>query len=155
MEELYKKDLRDPDNHDCVITYLESDILECEIKWALESITMNTIGGGDGIPVGQVQILKVDAMQVLNSICQQIWKIQQLSQNRNRSFFFIPIPKNGNSKESLNYHTTALISHSSKVMLKILQARLHQYVTHELPDVQARFRNGKRTEIKFPISTGS
>ena len=80
-------DVNDPDNHDGVVTYLEPDILECEIKWALESITMNTIGGGDGIPVGQVQILKVDAMQVLNSICQQIWKIQQLSQNRNRSFF--------------------------------------------------------------------
>ena len=144
MEELYKKDLHDSDNHDCVTIHLEPDILECEIKWASESLAMNTTSGDDGIPVGQPQILKVDAIQVLKSICQQIWKIQQLSQNWDRSFF-IPILKNGNVKECSNYHTTALISHSSKVMLKILQVRLHQYVSHELPDVQAGFRKGKGT----------
>ena len=122
MEELYKKDLHDPDNHDCVMIHLEPDILECEIKWALESLTMNTTSGDDGIPVGQLEILKVDAIQVLNSICQQIWKIQQLSQNWNRSFF-IPIPKKGNVKECSNYHTIALISQASKVMLKILDRK--------------------------------
>ena len=143
-EELYKKDLHDPDNHDGVITHLEPDILECEVKWALESITTNKASGGDGIPVELFQILKDDAVKVLHSICQQIWKTQQWPQDWKRSVF-IPIPKKGNAKECSNYRTIALISHASKVMLKILQARLQQYVNRELPDVQAGFRKGRGT----------
>ena len=143
-EELYKKDLHDPDNHDGVITHLEPDILECEVKWALESITTNKASGGDGIPVELFQILKDDAVKVLHSICQQIWKTQQWPQDWKRSVF-IPIPKKGNAKECSNYCTIALISHASKVMLKILQARLQQYVNRELPDVQAGFRKGRGT----------
>ena len=112
-------------NHDGMITHLEPDILECEVNWALESITMNKASGGDGIPVELFQILKDDAVKVLHSICQQIWKTQQWPQHWKRSVF-IPIPKKGNAKECLNYHTIALISHASKVMLKILQARLQQ-----------------------------
>ena len=122
-EELYKKDLHDPDNHDGVITHLEPNILECKVKWALGSITMNKASGGDGIPVELFQILKVDAMKVLHSICQQIWKTQQWPQHWKRSVF-IPIQKKGSAKECLNYCTIAFISHTSKVMLKILQARL-------------------------------
>ena len=122
-ERQYIKDLHDQDNHNGVITHLEPDILECEIKWALESITMNKASGGDGIPVELLQILKDDAVKVLHSIGQQIWKTQQWSQDWKRSVF-IPIPKKGNDKECSNYHTIALISHTSKVMLKILQARL-------------------------------
>ena len=117
-EELYKKDLHDPDNLDGVITHLESDILECEVKWALESITMNKASGGDGIPVELSQILKDDAVKMLHSICQQTWKTQW-PQDWKRSVF-IPITKKGNAKECSNYHTIALISHASKVMLKIL-----------------------------------
>ena len=122
-EELYKKDLQDPDNHDGVITHLEPDILECEVKGALGSITMNKVSGCDGIPVELFQILKDDAMKVLHSICQQIWKTQCWPQDW-KSSVFIPIPKKGNAKECSNYHTIALISHASKVVLKILQARL-------------------------------
>ena len=122
-EELYRKDLHDPDNDDGVITHLEPDILECEVKWALESITTNKASGGDGILVELFQILKDDAVKVLHSICQQIWKTQQWPQTGKRSFF-IPVSKKGNAKECSNYHTIALISHASKVMLKILQARL-------------------------------
>ena len=143
-EELYKKDLHDLDNHDAVITYLEPDILECEVKWALESITTNKASGGDGVPVELFQILKDDAMKVPHSICQQIWKTQQWPQDWKRSVF-TPIPKKGNAKECSNYHTIALISHASKAMLKILQARLQQYVNCELPDVQAGFRKGRGT----------
>ena len=143
-EELYKKDLHDPDNLDDVITNLEPDILECEVNWALESITTNKANGGDGIPGELFQILKDDAMKVLHSICQQIWKTQQWSQDWKRSVF-IPIPKKGNSKEWSNYRTIALISNTSRVMLKILQARLQQYVNRDLPDVQAGFRKGRRT----------
>ena len=106
-EELYKKDIHDPDNHDGVITHLEPDILECEVKCALESTTMNKASGGDGIPVELFQILKDDAVKVLHSICQQIWKTQQWPQDWKRSIF-IPIPKKGNAKECSNYHTTAL-----------------------------------------------
>ena len=135
-EELYKKDLHDPDNHEYVINHLEPDILECEVKWALESITMNKASGGDGIPVELFQILKDDAVKILHSICQQIWKTQQWPQDWKRSVF-IPIPKKGgNAKECSNYHSIALISYISKVMLKILQARLQQYVNHELPHFQ-------------------
>ena len=119
----YKKDLHNPDNHNGVIIHLEPDILECEVKWALEGITMNKASGCDGIPVELFQILKDDAVKVLHSICQQIWKAQQRPQDWKRSLF-IPIPKKGYPKECSNYHTIALISHASKVMLKILQARL-------------------------------
>ena len=115
MEERYKKDIHDPDNHDDVITNLEPDILECEVKWALESITTNKASGGDGIPVELFQILKDDAVKVVHSICQQIWKTQQWSQDRKRSVF-IPIPKKGNAKECSNYHTIALISHARKLI---------------------------------------
>ena len=124
-EELYKKDLHDPDNHDGVITHLELNILECKVKWALGSITMNIASGGDGISVELFQILKDDTVKLLHSICQQIWKTQQWPQDWKRSVF-IPIPKKGNTKECSNYHTIALISHASKVMLKILPARLQQ-----------------------------
>src|SRR5574340_124764 len=141
-EELYKKDLHGPDNHDGVITHLEPDILEYEVKWALESITMNKASGGDGIPVELFQILKDDAVKVPLSVCQQIWKPQQWPQDWKRSGF-IPIPKKGNAKECSNYSTIALISHASKGMLKILQARLQQYVNRELPDVQAGFIKGR------------
>ena len=118
-EELYKKDLHDPDNHDGVITHLEADILECRVKWASGSITMNKARGGDGIPAELFQIQKDDAVKVLHSICQQIWKTQQWPQDWKRSVF-IPIPKKGNAKEWPKYYTIVLISHASKVMLKIL-----------------------------------
>ena len=121
--ELYKKDLHDPDNLDGVISHLEPDILECKVKWALGSINSNKVSGGGGIPIELFQILKGDAVKVLHSICQQIWKTQQWSQDWKRSPF-IPIPKKGNAKECSDYCTTVLISHASKVMLKILQARL-------------------------------
>ena len=143
-EELYKMGLHDPDNHDGMITHLEPDILECEVKWALESIATSKASGGDGIPVELFQILKDDAVKVLHSICQQIWNTQQWQKDWKRSVF-IPIPKKGNAKECSNYGTIALISHTSKVMLNILQARLQQYVNCELPDVQAGFRKGRGT----------
>ena len=143
-EKLYKKDLHDQDNHDDMITHLEPDILEYAVKWALESITTNKASGGDGIPVELFQILKDDAVKVLHSICQQVWKTQQWPQDWKRSVF-IPISKKGNAKECPNYCTIAVISHTSKVMLKILQARLQQYVNCELPDVQAGFRKGRGT----------
>ena len=123
-EELYKKDLHDSDNHDNVITHIEPDILECEVKWALGNITTNKASGGDGIPGELFQILKDDAMKVLHSICQQIWKIQQWPQDWKKSVF-IPFPKKGNAKECSNYLTVALISHASKVMLKILQTNFN------------------------------
>ena len=118
--------------------------MECEVKWVLGSITMNKASGGDRIPVDLFQILKDDAVKVLHSICQQIWKTQQWLQDWKRSVF-TPIPKKGNAKECSNYHTIALISHASKVMLKILQARRQQYMNYELPDVQAGFRKGRGT----------
>ena len=133
-----QKSLNDPDNHDGVITHLEPDILECDVKWALESITTNTASGGDGIPVELFQILEDDAVKVLHSICKQIWKTQQWSQDWKRSVF-IPLPKKGNAKECSNYRTIALITHTSKVMLKILRASLQEYMNCELPDVQAGF----------------
>ena len=126
-----------------MITHLEPDILECEVKWALESITMYKASGGDGIPIELYQILKDDVVKVL-LICQQIWKTQQWPQDWKRSVF-IPIPQKGNAKECSNYRTIVLISHTSKVMLKILQARLQQYVNRELPDVPAGFRKGRGT----------
>ena len=137
-----------------MITHLEPDIQECEVKWALESITMNKASQGDGIPAELFLILKDDAVKVLHSICQHIWKTQQWPQDWKRSVF-IPIPKKDNAKECSNYCTIALISHASKVMLTVVQARLQQYVNCELPDVQAGFRKGRGTEIKLPTSTGS
>ena len=125
------------------IIHLEPDILECEVKWSLKSITSNKASGGDGILVKLFQILK-DAVKVLHSVCQQIWETQQWSQDWKRSVF-IPIPKKGNAKEWSNYRAIALISHASKVMLKILQARLQQDVNLEIPDVQASFRKGRGT----------
>ena len=125
-----------------MITNLEPDILECEIKWALESITTNKASGGDGIPVELFQILKDDAVKVLHSIYQQIWKTQQWPQDWKRSVFIL-ISKKDNAKECSNYHTVAFISHASKVMFKILQARLQQYMNHELPNVQPGFRKGR------------
>ena len=127
-----------------MITHLEPDILECEVKWALGSITTNKTSGGDGIPVELFQILKDDGVEVLDSICQQIWKTQQWPQDWKRSVF-IPLPKKGNAKECWNYRTIALISHASKVTLKILQARLQQYMNRELPDVQGGFGKGRGT----------
>ena len=142
-EELFKKDLHDPDNHDGVITQLEPDILECEVKWVLGSITLNKANEGDGIPVELFQILKDDAVKVLHSICQQIWKTQQWLYWK--MLVFIPIPKKGNAKKCSNYCTITLISHTRKVMLKILQARLQQCMKREFPDVQAGFRKGRGT----------
>ena len=143
-EELYKKDLHDPDNHDGVITHLEPDILEREVKWALESITTNKASGGDGNSVQLFQILKNDAVKVLYSVCQQIWKTQQWPQDWKRSVFIL-VPKKDNAKECSNYCTIALILHASKVMLKILQAKLQQYVNCEPPDVSSGFRKGRGT----------
>ena len=139
-EELYKKDLHDPDNHYGLITHVEPDVLECEVRWVLESITTNKASGGDGIPVELFPILKDDAVKVLHSISQHIWKTQQWPQDW-KSSVSIPIPKKGNPKECSNYRTIVLISHASKIMLKILQARLQQYVNRELPEVQAGFRS--------------
>ena len=126
-----------------MISHLERDILECEVKWALGSITKNKASGGDVTAVELFQILKDDVVKVLHSICQQIWKAQQWPQDWNRSVFIL-IPKKGN-EDNVQYHTIALNSHANKVMLKILQARLQQYVNHELPDVQAGFRKGRGT----------
>ena len=144
-EELYKKDLHNSDNHDDLITHthLEPDILECEVKWALGNIISNK-ARGNGIPVELFQILKDDAVKVLHSIRQQIWKTQQWPQDWKRSVF-IPILKKGDAKECLSYSIIALISHTSKVMLKILQARLQQFMNRELPDIQAGFRKGRGT----------
>ena len=141
-KELYKNDLHNPDNHDAVITHLEPDILECKVKWALGSITMNKASGGDGIPVELFQILRDEAVKVLHSVCQQIWKIQQWPRDWKRSVF-IPIPNKGNGKECSNYPTIVPISHVSKIVLQILQARLQQYLNHEIPDAQVGFRKGR------------
>ena len=137
-EEPYKKELHDPNNHDGVITHLKPDILGCKVKWALGSITTNKASGGDGIPVELFQIIKDDAVKVLHSICQKIWKTQQWPQDWKRSVFIL-FPKKGNAEECSNYHTIALILHCIKVMLKILYARLQQHVNHEVPYVQAIF----------------
>ena len=125
-----------------MIIHLEPDILECEVKLALGSITTNKASGGDGIPAELFQILKGDAVKVLHTKCQNIWKTQQWPQDW-KKLVFIPITKKGNAKERSNYHTTGFISQACKVMLKILQARLQQYVNHELPDVQTGFSKGK------------
>ena len=143
-EEQYKNDLHDPDNYSGVITHPEPDILERKVKLALGSITTNKTSGGDRIPVELFKILKDDAVEVMHSICQQIWKTQQRPKAWERSVF-IPITKKGNAKECSNCRTIALISHTSKGILKILQTRLQQYVNWELPDVQAGFRKGRGT----------
>ena len=149
---VYKKDPHDPDNHNSVITHLEPDILECEVKWALESTTMNKASGGDGIPVELFQILNDDAVKVLHSICK--FGKQQWPQDWKRSVF-TPIPKKGNAKERSNYRTIALISHTSKVMLTILQASLQQYVNRELHMFKLVLQKAKEPEIKLQISAGS
>ena len=146
-EELYKKDLHDPDDHDGVITHLEPDILECEVKWALGSITTNKASGGDGIPSELFQILKGDAVKVLHSICQHIWKSQQWPQDW-KMLVFIPIPRKGNAKECSNYGSVALISHTSKVMLKILQARLQQYLNCKLHSDSAVIGRSPSSTVK-------
>ena len=151
-EEVYKKDLQDQDNHDGVITHLEPDILECEVKWALESITMNKASGCDGIPVELFQILKDDAVKVLHPICQQIWRTQQRPQDWKRSIC-IPILKKGNAKECSSYRAIALISHSSKVMLKIIQARLQQCVNFQM--FKLVLEKAEEPESKLPTSAGS
>ena len=137
-----------------MIIHLEPEILECKVKWVLGRITTNKASGGDGIPAELFQILKDDAVKVLNSICQQIWKTHQQPQAW-KSSVFIPIPKKDNAKKCSNYHTIALISHTSKVMLEILQARLQQYVNQELPDVQAGFIQAEEPEIKLLTSLES
>ena len=134
-----------------MITYLEPDTRECEVKWALVT---NKASGGDGIPVELFQILKDDAVTVLHSMCQQIWKTQHWPQDWKRSVF-IPIPKKGNSKECSNYRTISLISHASKAMLKILQAKLQQYVNHGLQMFKLDLEKAEEQEIKLPTSAGS
>ena len=136
------------------ITHLEPEILKCDIKWALGSITANKASGGDGIPADLFQILKDDAAKVLHLVCQQTWKTQQQPQDWKRSIL-VPIPKKSNAKECSNYHTIILISHAGKVMPQILQARLQQYVNQELPDVQLNSEKAEEPEIKLPISVES
>ena len=156
-EELYKKkknSLNDPYNHDGVVTHLEPDILECEVKWTLGSITISKASGGDRIPPELSQILKDDALKVLHSICQQIWKTQQCPQDWKRSVF-IPIPKKGNAKKCSSYHTTALISHASKLMLKILQASLQQYMNQNFQMYKLNLETAEEPETKLPTSIGS
>ena len=144
IEELYKKDIHDPNNHDVVIIHLEPDILACEVKWALESITMNKASGGDEIPVELFQILKDENERAALNMPTNLENSAVATGLEEVSLVFIPIPKKGNAKECSNYHTTALISHAIKVMIKILQAQLQQNVNFELPDVQ-RFRTDRGT----------
>ena len=136
------------------MSWLEPDILECEVKWALRNITMSKASGGDRIPPELFQILKDDAVKVLHSICQQIWKTQQCPQNWKRSVF-IPIPKKGNAKKCSSYHTTTLISHASKLMLKILQANLQQYMNQNFQMYKLDLEKAEEPEIKLPTSIGS
>ena len=144
-EELHKKDLNDPDNHDGVVSHPKPDILECEVKWPLGSTTANKASGGDGIPAELFEILMDDAIKVLHSKCQPSWKTQQWPQDWKRSIF-IPIPKKGSTKECSNYLTIDLISHAIKVTFKTLQSSLQQYVNRKLPDVQTGFRKGRETK---------
>ena len=153
-EELYKKDLHDPDNHDGVITHLEPDLLECKVKWTLGSITTNKASGGDRTPVELFQILKDDDVKVLHSVCQWIWKTQQWPQDWKRSVF-IPIPKKGNPKECSNYCTIALISHTSKVMLKILKPGFSITWTMNFQIFRLHLEKAEEPEIKSPTSAGS
>ena len=144
-QELYKKRFNGLDNHNGVITHLEPNILECEVKWVLESITTNKASGGDGIPVQLFEILKDDFMKVLHSICQKIWKTQQ---DWKRSVF-VPIPKKGNAKQCSNYRTIALISHASKVMPQILQARLKQHMNYDFQMFKLDLEKAEEPEIKL------
>ena len=153
IEELYEKDLNDLDNHDGVVTHLEPDILECEVRWALESITINKASGCDKIPAEPFKILKVNDVEVLHSICQQIWKTQQWPEYWKRSVF-VPISNKGSTKECSNYSIVGLISHASKVILKIIQARLQQYINWELP-YNLGFEEGEEPEIKLATFVGS
>ena len=137
-----------------MITHLKAEILECEVTWTLGSITVNKASGGDGIATELFQILKDDVVKALHSICQQIWKTQQWPQGLKRSVF-IPIPKKGNAKGCSNYYKIALISHASKVMLKILQARLQQYVNRELHMYKLDLEKAEEPEIKLSTSLGS
>ena len=152
-EELCKKDVKDPDNHNGVITHLEPDILECEVKWALESITTNKASGSNGIPVELFQILKDDAIKVLHSIWQQIWKTQQWPQDWKRCLH--SNPRERQCQRMFKLPHIALFSLASKVMLKILQARLQKYVNQELPDVQVGLENAEEPEFKLPESVVS
>ena len=145
-EELYKRGLHDPDNLDGVITHLEPTILECKVMWALRSITMSKASGGDGIPAELFQILKDDAVKVLHSICQSHWKTRQWPQEWEKSVF-LPIAKKGNAKECSDYHTISLISHANKVMLKILQVRLQQYMNHQFPDVRLNLEKARNQRL--------
>jgi len=149
-----QKDVHDPDNHNGVITHLEPDILECEIKWVFGNITTNKASGHDGIPVELFQILKDDAVKVLHSICQQIWKTQQWPQDW-KSSVFIPIPKKGNAKECSIYHTTALVSHASKIILKILQASFNNMWTVSFQMFKLDLEKAEEPEIKLPTFAGS
>ena len=151
-EELYKKDLHNPENHDGVITHLEPDILECEVKWALESITTNKASGGDGISVELFQILK-DVWKELHLICQQIWKTQQWPQDWKRSVF-IPVPKKSNAKECSNYRTIALISHTSKVMLIFSKPVFNSMWTMNFQTFKLDLEKAEEPEIKWPASAG-
>ena len=149
-----QKDVHDPDNHNGVITHLEPDILECEIKWVFGNITTNKASGHDGIPVELFQILKDDAVKVLHSICQQIWKTRQWPQDW-KSSVFIPIPKKGNAKECSIYHTTALVSHASKILLKILQASFNNMWTVSFQMFKLDLEKAEEPEIKLPTFAGS
>ena len=153
-EELYKKDLQDPDNYDGVIIHLEPDILQCKVKWALGSITTNKTSGGDGIPAELVQVLNDDAVKVLHSICQQNWKTQQWPQDWKRSIF-IPIPKKGNAKECSSYHTIALIPHTGKVMLKILLSHASMVCELNFQMFKLDLEKAEEPETKLPTSVGS
>ena len=152
-EELYKNDLNDPDNHNGVITHLEPDILECEVKWALGSITTVKDSGGDGIPAELLQIWKDKAVKVLHSKCQQIWKTQQWPQDWKRPVF-IPVPQKGNA-ECSNYHITALVSHANKVMFTLLEVRLQQYRPEKSQMFKLDLEKAAKPEIKLPTSSGS
>ena len=149
-----QKDLNDPDTHDGVITYLEPDILECEVKWTLWSITMNKANGGDGIPAEPFQIIKDDSIKVLHSICQEIWQTQQWPQDWKRSVS-IPIPKKGNAKECSNYHTIALISHASRIMLKFSKLGFNSTWTESFQMFKLDLEKAEEPEIKLPTSIGS
>ncbi|XP_062831453.1 uncharacterized protein LOC134297540 [Anolis carolinensis] len=144
-EDLYRKDNNIEDSFDGVVSELEPDILRSEVEWALRSIANNKAAGDDRIPAELFKILEGDAVKVMHAICQQIWKTQDWPSDWGKKSIYIPIPKKGSAKECSNFRTVALISHASKVMLKILQGRLQQYMEQELPDIQAGFRKGRGT----------
>ena len=153
-EELYIKDIHDPDNHDDVIIHLEPDILECKLKWVLGIMTTKKASEGDRIPVELIQIPKDNAMKGLHSTWHQMWKIQHWPQDWKRAVF-TPIPKKGNAKEFSNYYIVVFISYATKLLVKIIQAMLQQYINQELPDIRVDFPKGRATKIKLPTSAGS